>query len=205
MEEFKSPTSRLLQMFKDGRDNWREKALEKQKKLRASEIKIRDLKASREYWKNRALAAEEEIIKQQKIEDKLGWVKDYKFELPRWRQMIEMTRTLEIQLKLNGLNKQSLSIFESNDFSCLDDGLKNFLLHIFEYLREFTSQVPDDKTLLATSDVIESLFGKYKKFSARSPLKQMGQILLTISLSTMNLTTEVVKCALETIRFVCRC
>lgn len=34
---------------------------EKQKKLRALEIKVRDLSASREYWKNRALAAEQEI------------------------------------------------------------------------------------------------------------------------------------------------
>jgi hypothetical protein len=116
--------------------------------------------------------------------------------------MIEMTRTLEIQLKLHGLNQQSLSTFQSNNFSCLDDGLLNFLQNIFEYLREFASQVDEDKTLLATSDVIESLFGKYKKFSARSPFKLRGQILLTISLSTMNLTTAVVQKALETIRFV---
>jgi hypothetical protein len=44
----------------------------KQKKLRASEIKVRDLKASREYWKNRALAAEEQIIKQNQSEDEMG-------------------------------------------------------------------------------------------------------------------------------------
>ncbi|MEA5624833.1 hypothetical protein [Nostoc sp. UHCC 0251] len=56
--EFKSPTSRLARLFRAGRDNWKEKALEKQKKLRALEIKVRDLSASREYWKNRAIAAE---------------------------------------------------------------------------------------------------------------------------------------------------
>ncbi len=57
--EFKSPTSRLARLFRAGRDNWKEKALEKQKKLRALEIKVRDLSASREYWKNRAIAAEQ--------------------------------------------------------------------------------------------------------------------------------------------------
>lgn len=56
--EFKSPTSRLVRLFRAGRDNWKEKALEKQKKLRALEIKVRDLSGSREYWKNRAIAAE---------------------------------------------------------------------------------------------------------------------------------------------------
>ncbi|MCC5611885.1 hypothetical protein LC612_35425 [Nostoc sp. CHAB 5834] len=59
--EFKSPTSRLARLFRAGRDNWKEKALEKQKKLRALEIKVRDLSASREYWKNRAIAAEKGI------------------------------------------------------------------------------------------------------------------------------------------------
>ena len=59
--EFKSPTSRLARLFRAGRDNWKEKALEKQKKLRALEIKVRDLSASREYWKNRAMAAEKGV------------------------------------------------------------------------------------------------------------------------------------------------
>jgi hypothetical protein len=57
--EFKSPTSRLVRLFRAGRDNWKQKALEKQKKLRALEIKVRDLSASREYWKKRALLAEQ--------------------------------------------------------------------------------------------------------------------------------------------------
>ena len=58
MQEFKSPVSRLARLFHKGRDNWKEKALEKQKKIRALEIKVRDLSASREQWKKRALAAE---------------------------------------------------------------------------------------------------------------------------------------------------
>ena len=66
MEEFKSPTSRLARLFRTGRDNWRQKALEKQKKLRATEIKVRDLSASREYWKKRAIVAEKELSQEKK-------------------------------------------------------------------------------------------------------------------------------------------
>jgi hypothetical protein len=56
MQEFKSPVTRLARLFQKGRDNWREKALEKQGKVRSLEIKIRDLSNSRENWKARALA-----------------------------------------------------------------------------------------------------------------------------------------------------
>ena len=68
MQEFKSPVSRLARLFRNGRDNWKEKALEKQKKLRALEIKVRDLSASRENWKNRALIAESKLS-QQNVEE----------------------------------------------------------------------------------------------------------------------------------------
>lgn len=73
MQEFKSPVSRLARLFQKGRNIWKEKALEKQKKVRALEIKVRDLSESRENWKERALAAEAEIKKQKlggKIEKK---------------------------------------------------------------------------------------------------------------------------------------
>ena len=61
MQEFKSPVSRLARLFHKGRDSWKEKALDRQKKVRALEIKVRDLSGSREHWKQRALAAESQI------------------------------------------------------------------------------------------------------------------------------------------------
>jgi hypothetical protein len=61
MQEFKSPVTRLARLFHKGRDKWREKALEKQSKVRSLEIKIRDLSNSRENWKARALAAEKKL------------------------------------------------------------------------------------------------------------------------------------------------
>ena len=64
MEEFKSPTSRLARLFHKGRDNWKQRALEKQKKVRALEVKVRDLSNSREYWKKRAIEAEKKLSKE---------------------------------------------------------------------------------------------------------------------------------------------
>jgi hypothetical protein len=61
MQEFKSPVTRLARLFKKGRDNWKEKALEKQAVVRSLEIKVRDLTNSRENWKARALAAEKKL------------------------------------------------------------------------------------------------------------------------------------------------
>jgi hypothetical protein len=80
--------------------------------------------------------------------------------------------------------------------------LKGFAQKILGYLTQELSPIQPGQTLLATTDVLELLFGKYKQFSFRSPLKQISQLFLSICLSTMNLTTTVVKEALETVRFL---
>ncbi|MBG1258247.1 hypothetical protein F8S20_20105 [Nostoc sp. BAE] len=139
------------------------------------------------------------VIKK-KLIDKLGWLVDYQSELVRWHQMTVLTRTLETQLKKLGINQQSLTNFKKNQFE-VDSELLNFQQHICDYVVIQSSHIKDEKTFLATSDVIESLFGKYKQFSARCPFKEMGQMLLTICLSTMNLTNTIVKNALEAISF----
>jgi hypothetical protein len=136
-----------------------------------------------------------------KIREKLAWLADYEADLIHWHQMVTMTRSLETQLKKLGLNSQSREYFEQNQFEVVNSSLEDFQEQIFDYLTNQCEQISGEETFLATSDVIESLFGKYKQFSARCPLKEMGQMLLIICLSTMNLTTTVVKNALEAISF----
>ncbi len=51
---YKSSSSRLARLFKQGRDKWKKKALDRQKKLQAADIKVRDLEKSRDKWKQEA-------------------------------------------------------------------------------------------------------------------------------------------------------
>ncbi len=54
MKGYKTTDTRLVNLFKDAREKWRKRALSKQKKLRAMDIKVRDLSLSREKWKEKA-------------------------------------------------------------------------------------------------------------------------------------------------------
>ncbi|MBD2773703.1 hypothetical protein ICL16_16890, partial [Iningainema sp. BLCCT55] len=79
---------------------------------------------------------------------------------------------------------------------------QTFQEKILEYLTFEAAQIPVDQILLGTSDVIESLFGKYKLFAARRPLKDIGTSILMIPLFTLKITTSLVKQAMESIRFI---
>lgn len=138
----------------------------------------------------------------QKLIMKFGWLRDYQAEIAIWGQMVHLTRILETQLKRNGINQQSITEFKRQLFSTSTNLLSVFQHNIIEYITTESSQIPTGKTFLATSDVIESIFGKYKHFSSRCPLKQIGQMVLNISLCTMNLSASVVKEALENVRYL---
>ena len=95
-----------------------------------------------------------------KIIEKLGWLVDYEADLIYWNQMVTMTRSLETQLKQLGINFQSLKYFQENQFEFVNSSLQDFQQQLFDYLTNQCSQIKDKEAFLATSDVIESLFGK---------------------------------------------
>jgi hypothetical protein len=138
----------------------------------------------------------------EKMIDKLEWLTDYALDIVKWNEMLLLTRSVETHLKQSGISDQSPIYFEQNLAVYSDSYLQDFQQHILDYVIIQSNKFKELDTYLATSDVIESLFGKYKQFSSRCPLKEIGQTILTICLSTMNLTTNIIKNALETTTFV---
>lgn len=78
MVGYKSSPNRLARLFEKSREAWKEKALERQKRLRAFEVRVRDLTKSRDKWKRKAKELEERVkqlekeveIQQAKLEAK---------------------------------------------------------------------------------------------------------------------------------------
>ena len=71
MKGYKTTDTRLANLFKDAREKWRKRALSKQKKLRAMEIKVRDISLSREKWKEKALKMEASLKEKEFIIEEL--------------------------------------------------------------------------------------------------------------------------------------
>ena len=137
----------------------------------------------------------------ERLKEKFLWLDKYQNQLSSWRMMIKMTRSLEKQLKTLGLNRDSLNKFHKELSSLgIPENLEPFKQSIFSYLESEVKLIQYDRTILATSDVLESIFGQYKRFSKRCPLQQLRSMLLTIPILTMNLTKTLIKQALETIR-----
>ena len=110
-----------------------------------------------------------------------------------------MTRYLETIVKSHGLNPSSISLLQKALSSLsIPSSLLPFKSKLFDYLSTQLSSNPPF-SLLATSDILESLFGRYKHFSQRSPLKELRSLLLTIPLSTVKITRQFLRDGLTTV------
>ena len=139
----------------------------------------------------------------QKLELKLGWVQEYKESLIIWKEMISITRSIEEKIKKEGLSQEFYEKFEQNCQSISKgERINQFRAKIQESFTKELSMIGEDEIRTISTDVIESLFGKYKSFSQKSPLKEIRRMILTIPISTLEITREVIEKALSTVKNV---
>ena len=214
-EKSKMPVSRQIRYLRGSRDNWKQNSAKKQQKIRQYEPTIRSLKISRDNWKTRAKEAEQrvkelenQLEKQEEkssqpsdsnrseiLIEKMNSVRGHHYKLQTIQVCVK--QVLEAGNSYRGVS-QTMKIFGEN----FNIESPHFKQKISDYLQSEIALLDDNQTVLATSDVIESIFGKYKCFSQRCPLKDLRSMLLTIPLMTMDLTQDVIKKALETVRGV---
>lgn len=143
-----------------------------------------------------------------KFDAKLAWVADYSDVLPRLAQMVDIIDLVQTQLKHHGLHRRSLQQFKFALLDCdLLPSVRPFVACVCRYLSAQTQPFTQEDTslrpaqpLLATSDIIESIIGKYKLFSAQRPLRDIGALILTIPLFTTRLSIDLINDAMLSVK-----
>lgn len=142
-----------------------------------------------------------ECIEREKYDSKLAWLHDFKPYLKEWRTMLDMLNAAKDDVKINGLRKESAKRFKKaiSELNTSTTRLQQLKREIIEYLNEESADIDDPKPWLGCSDIIESIFGKYKNFSAKTPMKEVGRAVLTMPVFTSEITLEEVKMAMENV------
>jgi hypothetical protein len=132
------------------------------------------------------------------LEEKLGWLRDFRHEVTRYGHLVEAVKQTEEEVKNHGLSRETAARLWQQLPAQLrrDSSLEGFFRSLKGYLKEEGSKVPVGQSWLGTSDVIESLFGKYKSFLEKSPDGEVGASVLALPLLTVDLTAELVHEAL---------
>jgi hypothetical protein len=135
------------------------------------------------------------------LEEKLGWLRDFRPELRRYQRLLDAVSRAEQEVKNHGLGRQTAKrVWGQLAKEVLRDAsLRDFLAGLRGYLQQEGGKVPEGQLWLGTSDVIESLFGKYKWFGEKAPYAEVGASVLALPLLTVELTAELVHEAMVSI------
>ena len=78
--------------------------------------------------------------------------------------------------------------------------MADFQTRILEHVEHKAAKLPVGASWLASSDIIESIFGHYKTFTSRGPLKEVGRLVLLIPAFLSELTAPVIREAMTSVR-----
>ena len=138
-----------------------------------------------------------------KFEKYFLWLSDFRNELRQWRRILAVLQLAKDEVKHNGLRRESADAFLEQVKRIAEDchRQRNLIAQIYDFLQQETRSIPTGEIWLGCSDIIESIFAKYKNFSSRSALKGIGKMILSVPVFTTNLTPESVCNAMEKLRF----
>ena len=135
----------------------------------------------------------------EKFTAKLSWLKTYEPHIRQWRIMLDILNAIKREVRNNGFSKRTKDNFNKSisPLKIETARLKTVKDEVLAYIEEECAEISG--VYPGCSDIIESVFGKYKNFSGRSPMKEIGRAALTIPVFTSNVDYDEVRTAMESV------
>lgn len=133
------------------------------------------------------------------LESKLGWLREFREDVGHYERLLGVVRQAHEEVKNHGLSRQTAKrVRQGLGAGVLGDPRsRGFLARVLGYLRAEGCKIPSGESWLGTSDVIESLFGKYKWLGEKAPYAEVGASVLALPVLTTELTAELLHAALS--------
>lgn len=133
------------------------------------------------------------------FDEKFGWLIDFKREINEYSQYVEVIKTIKKEITTKGVSSQTIKNIEC-ELRKLQLAGRTIELQekIIEGMKKYVSpDIKGGKKYLGCSDVIESLFGKYKNHCSENSMRGMTQSVLIMAAITSKLDNNEIKTAME--------
>lgn len=137
----------------------------------------------------------------ERMEEKLGWLREYEQEIEDWSNTMNVIHQTEKQVREEGYHEASEEQLKEH----LKDAGKTKLAgqvkeELLTFVREQASKVRPGERLPGTSESIESAFGKWKSFTMDGNRSGFTSLLLILGAVVSKCTPELVREGLSEIR-----
>jgi hypothetical protein len=130
------------------------------------------------------------------VEEKLGWLRGHGPHVRRWREMLKVMETTEHYVRRQGIQRKAadeLAVLLPKPTSEPGRSLRARLL---EFIQEEARQTHEGERLLGSSEVLESIIGKFKCVAGERGQHGLTGMVLSIGALVGHVSVEAVQAAL---------
>ena len=158
-------------------------------------------------WGGRALAFldqprdfPERSLDRAKLEQKLGWLREYRQPLADWEELLRVGGAAETYIRRHGYHSAAAQEL-ADVLSPLARRAASLRLKagLHAFLTQQTQDLPAGERLLGSSEVLESLLGKYKRIQGTHSKGGMTGALLNIGATLLDKTPTMIQQALAAV------
>jgi hypothetical protein len=158
-------------------------------------------------WGTRALAYLDDprdlpgqTIDHERLQQKLGWLGEYRSDMAAWAELLSVTKRAVSYIRRKGYHRHAARELKS----CLRrlarrPGGCRLQAGIVEFVREQSQGIKKGRHLLGSSEVLESLLGKYKRIQGTHSKGGMTGSLLNIGAAVLQKTSDTIQKALAAV------
>jgi hypothetical protein len=120
------------------------------------------------YFPERILKSKEKgffrDIPEERYQDYLGWIDGFSSYIEQWGFMVGIVNFIKKTVNSNGLSSDVYIYMKTflEESLIKDERLKAFISNILKTVKEEADKLDEEQTLICSTEVIESIFGKYK-------------------------------------------
>ena len=135
-----------------------------------------------------------------KLKDKLGWLREYRGALKTWSELLGIAQTAEEYVQHEGLHPLICQELEDRLKAVVTTvSGRRFKDRLFEFLAGQVSSLSAAERLIGSTEVLESLIGKYKRLQSSHSKGGMTAMLLSIGAIVGKLASDTIQQALQTV------
>ena len=136
----------------------------------------------------------------QKLKEKLGWLRSYRPGLKRWSELLSVARAAE-KLVQGGIHPLICDELRAQwQLTLTTPAARRMSRNVLTFLAKQSAGMSDTERLIGSTEVLESIIGKYKRVQSCHSKGGMTAMLLSIGALIGKKTPSSIKQALEVVR-----
>ena len=141
-----------------------------------------------------------QTIDRQRLQQKLGWLAEYRSNLVAWAELLSVAKRAVSHVRRKGYHRHAAKELKKHMLPLVrTPGGRRMRAGILAFVREQSRGIKNGRHVLGSSEVLESLLGKYKRIQGTHSKGGMTGSLLNIGAAVLKKTSDTIQKALQTV------